>query len=363
MNYEDTRAGYANLWKMIDIRPERTAAALVIARRLERDRKRYQAVADQVGCPWWWVAITHQMESGARFDRHMHNGDPLTARTVNIPAGRPATGNPPFTWETSAIDALKTVKNLDRVPSWEIPRALYEFERYNGFGYFGKGINSPYLWSYSTLYDAGKYVADGKYDPNAVSRQCGAAVILRSMMDNGIVDSPDKETEPMVKLLDELKPFADLAPVLVGIVAGPKAALAVRALAEVLETDADADQVAAKLNKEPVSAAGQKVAAAEEIVRPIVEPQLPVPTTTTAPTTDDVPAGSIDNMLGGEWLKGKKTLIGGAVFMAVQIAAIIWPDFFTPEIYQVLSWVSGGLGFAGLAGKFERLVKAAVVKA
>jgi len=38
------------------------------------------------------------------FKLHLHNGDPLTARTVNVPKGRPKTGQPPFAWGISAKD-------------------------------------------------------------------------------------------------------------------------------------------------------------------------------------------------------------------------------------------------------------------
>jgi lysozyme family protein len=60
---------------------------------------------------------------------------------------------------------------------------LYRLEAYNGFGYRRKGVPSPYLWSFCNLYERGKYVADGQYDPNAVSKQCGAGVMLKKLKD------------------------------------------------------------------------------------------------------------------------------------------------------------------------------------
>lgn len=38
-----------------------------------------------------------------------------------------------------------------------------------------------FLWSFSTIYEKGKFVADGKFDANAVSKQCGAALLLKVM--------------------------------------------------------------------------------------------------------------------------------------------------------------------------------------
>ena len=186
MKFESVQRGYANLWAKAEIRPERAAQAMAIAEKLAGNRERYEAVCGLTNPPWWWIAIIHQMESGASFKTHLHNGDPLTARTVHVPKGRPRAGKPPFTWEESASDAL-AMKGLGDLTRWPVSRALYEFERYNGFGYFAHQINSPYVWSFTTLYEKGKYVADGKWSAAAVSKQCGCAAILKSMVAAGMI--------------------------------------------------------------------------------------------------------------------------------------------------------------------------------
>jgi lysozyme family protein len=43
-------------------------------------------------------------------------------------------------------------------------------------------LPTPYLWSFSNNYEKGKFVADGHYDPEAVSKQCGAALMLKAIM-------------------------------------------------------------------------------------------------------------------------------------------------------------------------------------
>ena len=40
---------------------------------------------------------------------------------------------------------------------------------------------SPYLWSFSEHYQRGKYATDGRFDANLVSKQCGAAVLLKQL--------------------------------------------------------------------------------------------------------------------------------------------------------------------------------------
>jgi hypothetical protein len=109
-------------------------------------------------------------------------GDPLTARTSNEPAGRPRAGNPPFLWSESAADAVCYDK-LDQVPQWTCERVAYELEKYNGFrSRTEHHINTPYLWSGTTHYERGKFIRDNVWDDNVASKQLGAMPILRRLM-------------------------------------------------------------------------------------------------------------------------------------------------------------------------------------
>jgi lysozyme family protein len=171
-------AEYQHLFDTCLIKPAKYAAVDAVIKRMSQGRDRYETVSKLTGVPWFFTAIIHTLEGGGKFTTHLHNGDPLSARTVQVPSGRPKTGKPPFKWEDSACDALQ-LRKLDKVTDWSVPEILFQLEGYNGFGYRVKGINSPYLWSYSNHYSKGKYTSDGHYDPNAVSKQIGAAVILR----------------------------------------------------------------------------------------------------------------------------------------------------------------------------------------
>jgi lysozyme family protein len=162
------------------------------------NKARYQAVSAKLGVPWYFIGILHNMECSCRFTTHLHNGDPLTARTVKVPAGFPKTGAPPFTWEASAEDALR-LKKLDSWTDWSIPAMLFKIEQYNGFGYRRFGINSPYLWSCSNHYTRGKFTRDGFFDPAAVSKQIGAAVLLRRMSERQIAVAGDVDVITLIK--------------------------------------------------------------------------------------------------------------------------------------------------------------------
>ena len=185
----ELRSEYERLFSQCQIRPERRAAVERIADRAQENAARYRAVADPRGLPWTVIAAIHNLESSQSFTRHLHNGDPLTARTRQVPAGRPLDGQPPFTWEFSARDAL-TLQKLDGLDDWSLPASLYRLEAYNGWGYRNHHPEtlSPYLWSFSSLYRSGKYVADGRWDATAVSGQCGAAVLLRRFAERGLLD-------------------------------------------------------------------------------------------------------------------------------------------------------------------------------
>lgn len=173
---------YLSLYKNCTADASRYDALDALVATILQNRARYENVADALGIPWYLIAAIHNMESGQDFSRHLHNGDPLDARTTHVPAGRPAEGEAPFTWEESAVDALK-LRKLERVEGWGLSRVLYELEGYNGWGYrlYHPHVLSPYLWSFSNHYSSGKYVADGRWSDSAKSAQCGGALIIRRL--------------------------------------------------------------------------------------------------------------------------------------------------------------------------------------
>lgn len=178
--YEQLRNEYT---KLLSFNITRVSDVKRAAAKLLGHSARYQEVERLTGVPWQFVAVIHYRESNCDFSTHLHNGDPLTTRTRRVPAGRPKVGNPPFTWVESAVDALKQ-KGLDKNTDWSMERMCYELERYNGFGYrmYHPTVLSPYLWSGTTNYTSGKYVADGKFDNSVRDKQLGVIPILQEIM-------------------------------------------------------------------------------------------------------------------------------------------------------------------------------------
>jgi lysozyme family protein len=163
------------------VNPDRVNDVERIVAKIKANQSHYEDVSKTTTVPWYVIAAIHYRESGLSFTRHLHNGDPLTNRTVHVPKGRPIIGTPPFTWDDSAIDALN-MSWLSKVADWSIGNTLALIERYNGLGYKRKGLPSPYIWAWSNLYTNGKYVADGQYDPHAIDQQCGAAIIIKQLI-------------------------------------------------------------------------------------------------------------------------------------------------------------------------------------
>jgi lysozyme family protein len=184
---------FRDRWQACQVTDARRGEITRVIERItgEARRSAYQRIEAEVGTPWYFVAVIHNLEGSLNMTRHLHNGDPLGARTVQVPAGRPKVWNPPNDWASSAIDALSRFRTDDwRRRGWTIESMLWGLERFNGLGYRNRGIPSPYLWSYTNQYTKGKYVADGSFDPEAVSRQCGAASVLKVMIETGRLPAP-----------------------------------------------------------------------------------------------------------------------------------------------------------------------------
>ena len=192
------RNEYQQLFNTCLIAPKKFDEVDACVNKIVQAKPRYGAVSANTGVPWYFIGIVHNMECAGNFLQHLHNGDPLTARTLHVPAGFPKTGQPPFAWEASAEDSLR-LKKLNTWTDWSVPGLLFKLEEYNGFGYRRRGINSPYLWSFSNQYTKGKFTKDSFFDPAAVSKQIGAAVLLRRLSEKGLAVTGEVDVITLIK--------------------------------------------------------------------------------------------------------------------------------------------------------------------
>ena len=180
-DFNTLKPEYSHMWAVCTINPGKKKAFDEAAALIKKGETTYRDLESKTGVPWYLIGMLHYRESDCDFHTHLHNGDSLRYRTHHVPAGRPPVGNPPFTFEYSAIDALK-YEGFDKIHDWSIERVLYCLEQYNGWGYRTHGVPSAYVWAGTSDYHAGKFVSDGVFSAYVVDSQLGCAGILKVML-------------------------------------------------------------------------------------------------------------------------------------------------------------------------------------
>lgn len=181
-----------------NLTPEQEYDLSLFKKNFEKNKDRYMAVEEKTGVPAILIAAIHWRESAGNFETYLHNGEKLGQVTTKVPKGIYMEN-----WEDAAVDALnrqlEKVKNFALNPpeyssgysfDWEnaIPdpndiNTWFNFaEVYNGLGYDMKDIASPYVWSGTNIYETGKYIADGSYDPQVKDRQIGVAIMVQELL-------------------------------------------------------------------------------------------------------------------------------------------------------------------------------------
>lgn len=166
-----TMAYYVQLYKTMEVKNPEVIERVV--NRIKANKSYYSAAENVTGVDWRIIAVIHNLEADGSFSRQILNGERWDRRTHLVPKGY----GPWDSWVMSCVTAFRRhpMKGLS------LPETLKKLEGFNGFGYARKGINSPYLWSYTNHYTKGKYVSDGKYSYTAVSKQIGAAALLKML--------------------------------------------------------------------------------------------------------------------------------------------------------------------------------------
>ena len=188
--YSTTANGYNNLWNKATLQSDDLQRLASTSKTIIKNRARYEAAGQRISHLELWplIAALHWRESSGNFNTQLAQGDPLNRVSTHVPAGM----GPYATWEDGAEAALR-LKGWQSINEWPISRQLYEAERYNGFGYFSRGVNSPYVWAATSLQQAGKYVADGVWSSTAWDSQLGVAAILKDLLPRIDVVVPEKD--------------------------------------------------------------------------------------------------------------------------------------------------------------------------
>jgi len=180
-------------WDAAVVSPKYRMALDVELAVYKRNLARYETIQNMRphGVPAPILFCLHYRESSNDFHAHAHEGSSLMHRTRDEPKGRPLHPEPPYTFEQSAEDAYYICEKppLDRIDWTDGQAALDKMESFNGFGYRKLGVNSPYLWSGTSIYTGGKYVRDGVFSRTAMDGQLGCCAILKHFMDHGVAVS------------------------------------------------------------------------------------------------------------------------------------------------------------------------------
>src|SRR3990167_11239575 len=171
----ELKSEYESRWGRMKI--TRLPQAKIVRDLIMKGKTQYQEIAKHTGVPWEFIGLTHYREGACDFMTVLHNGERIIGtqrKTRLVPAGY----GPFKTWEESALSAVHRQK-LHLNKDWSIGKMAFLLEGFNGYGYHGKGVPSPYLWGGSDIYQKGKYVSDGVYDPNHIDRQMGCLPVLR----------------------------------------------------------------------------------------------------------------------------------------------------------------------------------------
>jgi hypothetical protein len=125
-----------------------------------------------------------EREMSGNLHCYFGNGQHLTMRTTIVPQGRGPFPDTQDGFVAAALDALH-LDGLDQIAKtpegWSMPRALYEEELWNGFGYRARGIPSPYVFGATTVQRPGKYVADHVYSATTMDPQLGTLAIMEEL--------------------------------------------------------------------------------------------------------------------------------------------------------------------------------------
>lgn len=162
------------------IKPDREAEFMKTAVRLQKDKAKFEELSAKTGVPWAVCAVIKEREAGvdSGFLRNIAQGDPWNRKSTHVPPGRG-----PFTsWLFAGIDALvKCAPYASLWKDWSPGGTITILIKYNGIGYDLHGMVSPYGFGGTDQYVKGKYVADGKLDPNFVDPQLGCLGMLLAL--------------------------------------------------------------------------------------------------------------------------------------------------------------------------------------
>ena len=136
----------------------------------------YNEIAEDVGLPPAVIAVIHYRENSINFFAEEFNIDITNGSNLEESISQDnfldRTRNVIQTQQEKISGLNLTVETTD------IISMLCFTEMYNGWGYYDNHLISPYSYSGTNIYESGKFISDGTYDPNVIDKQIGAYRLL-----------------------------------------------------------------------------------------------------------------------------------------------------------------------------------------
>lgn len=179
--FEEQQSAFADWQEASVTRPNQADRA---AELVERGLARYKKVEALTGVPALWLGAVHFREASCNFEGVLHNGEHIIGtgqRTHLEPAGR----GPFATWEAAAVDALSIEGLVNTGIDWADDQMwMFQWQRYNGEGYWEHGIPDPYVMAGTSVQKPGFYGHDSAWDPTGNDPRVGCWPILLACRKN-----------------------------------------------------------------------------------------------------------------------------------------------------------------------------------
>jgi lysozyme family protein len=140
--------------------------------------------------PWFFIGLCDLRECNLNPRGVIHNGELIIGtgrKTKLVPAGRG-----PFVTKRESIEDSLKLQGLDKETDWSVGKFWWRTEGYNGYGYYNKGVPSPYLFSHTNHYAdgswdsdprGGKFVADHVWKADVYDKQIGAMAVMKALVE------------------------------------------------------------------------------------------------------------------------------------------------------------------------------------
>src|SRR6266550_7050328 len=137
---------YAAQWDAMEIKSSAVPKLAGFVKRALAGKPQYLLVEHDTYVPWWMVAIIAERESDQDFSRSLAQGDRWDRRSTNEPISGPFRS-----WHDAAVWSLHH-EGMDAVKDWRLEKAMYYWEKDNGWGYYYHGqMPSPYIWGGTSI--------------------------------------------------------------------------------------------------------------------------------------------------------------------------------------------------------------------